>query len=90
VLVAPAAVALGAPAGARVSLSAVGEAATVTLTGLEYPLERGALPADSCLGLGNHVAATGDAQIVVHEGAVVLLIDRGDESFPPLADGCEE
>jgi len=90
VLVAPAAVALGAPAGARVSLSAVGEAATVTLTGLEYPLEGGVLPADACLGLGNHVAAAGDARIVLHEGTVVLLVDRGDESFPPLAAGREE
>jgi thiamine pyrophosphokinase len=85
VLVAPAAVALGAPAGARVSLSAVGEGATVTLTGLEYALERGALPADTCLGLGNHVAAAGDAHVVVHEGTVVLLVDHGDESFPLLA-----
>ncbi len=90
VLIAPAAVALGAPAGARVSLSAVGEAATVTLTGLDYPLERGVLPADACLGLGNHVAAAGDARIVLHEGTVVLLVDRGDESFPPLAAGREE
>lgn len=87
VLIAPAAVALDAPAGARVSLSAVGETATVTLSGLEYPLERGAIPADACLGLGNHVAAGGDAHVVLHDGTVVLLVDRGDESFPPLTAG---
>jgi thiamine pyrophosphokinase len=90
VLIAPAAVALGAPAGARVSLSAVGEAATLTLTGLEYPLKRGTLPADTCLGLGNHVAAAGDARIVLHRGTVVVLVDRGDESFPLFAAGNEE
>ena len=62
----------------------------MTLTGLDYPLDRGALPADACLGLGNHVAAAGDARIVLHEGTVVLLVDRGDESFRPLAAGREE
>ena len=76
VLIAPAAVALDAPAGTRVSVSAVGEAATVTLTGLDYPLDHGVLPADACLGLGNHVAAAGDARIVLHEGTVVVLVDR--------------
>lgn len=89
VLVAPTAVALDAPAGARVSLAPVGEAATVTLTGLDYPLERGVLPPDACLGLGNHVAAEGDAHVVLHGGMVVILVDRGDESFSlvPL-EGC--
>ena len=81
VLIAPVAVALDAPAGTRVSLAPVGEAATVTLAGLDYPLERGVLPADACLGLGNHVDADGDARIELHEGTVVVLVGRGDESF---------
>lgn len=84
VLIAPAAVALDAPAGARVSLAPAGEAATVTLTGFDYLLERGVLPPDACLGLGNHVAAEGDARVVLHEGTVVILVDRGDESFSPV------
>ena len=85
VLIAPAAVMLDAPPGARVSVAPVGEAATVTLTGLDYPLVRGTLPADACLGLGNHVSPEGSARVVLHEGTVVLLVDHGDESFPPLA-----
>jgi thiamine pyrophosphokinase len=84
VLSAPATVALDAPAGARVSLASLGEAASVTLTGLDYPLERGVLPPDTCLGLGNHVAAGGDARVVVHEGIIVVLVDRGDVSFRSL------
>ncbi len=90
VLIAPATAELEAPAGARVSLAPVGEAATVTLTGLDYPLERGLLPADACLGLGNHVSAEGGARVVLHEGTVVLLVGHGDESFGPLAAGSEE
>jgi len=81
VLYAPATVALGAPAGARVSIAPIGEAATVTLTGLDYPLERGILPADACLGLGNHVAAGGDVRIELHDGCVVVLVGCAGESF---------
>jgi thiamine pyrophosphokinase len=84
VLLAPSTVALDAPAGARVSLAPVGGAATVTLTGLDYPLDRGVLPPDACLGLGNHVAAEGDARVVLHEGTIVVLVDRGDESLRSL------
>jgi thiamine pyrophosphokinase len=84
VLIAPAAVALDAPEGARVSLASAGEAATVTLSGLDYPLDRGVLPPDACLGLGNHVAAGGAARVVLHKGTIVVLVDRGDESFRSL------
>ena len=62
----------------------------MTLTGLDYPLERGILPPDACLGLGNHVAAEGEARIVLHEGMVVVLVDRGDESFRSLSVGSGE
>ena len=85
VLDAPAAVALAAPAGARVSVAPLGEAATVTLTGLDYPLDRGLLPADACLGLGNHVAAGGDALIKVHDGCVVVLVGCAGEPFRQVA-----
>ena len=70
VLIAPAAVALDAPAGTRVSLAPAGEAATVTLTGLDYPLDHGVLAVDACLGLGNHVSAEGEC---THRAA------RGDD-----------
>lgn len=87
VLIAPIAVALVAPAGVRVSIQPVGEAATVTLTGLDYPLQRGVLPAEGCLGIGNHVAAPGEARIAVHEGSVVVLVGWGDESFRRVSIG---
>ena len=74
---------LAAPAGVRVSLVPVGGDATVTLEGFDYPLDRGVLPADACLGLGNHVAAAGAARIVVHDGTVVALVEWGDEAFAP-------
>ena len=85
VLTAPAVVALAAPAGARVSIAPVGETATVTLTGLDYPLERGLLPADACLGIGNHVAAGGDARIELHDGCVVVLVASAGESLRRVA-----
>ena len=81
VLDAPADVTLGAAAGVRVSLVATGDTATVSLAGLEYPLVRGTLPADTCLGLGNHVTAGGRARIRVHAGSVTALVGWGDETF---------
>ena len=59
----------------------------MTLTGLDYPLERGVLPADACLGLGNHVAADGDARIVLHEGTVVVLVEWGGRVVPVASRG---
>lgn len=84
VLAAPVAVGLQAPAGTRVSLAPIGVSATVTLRGLDYPLTREVLPADACLGLGNHVLVDGGARIVVHEGSVVLIVGLGDETFPTV------
>jgi thiamine pyrophosphokinase len=82
VLVAPAEVVLVAPTGVRVSLAPFGAGATVTLKGFEYPLRHGMLPADACLGLGNHVAVA-DPRVVVHEGTVVVIVEWGEESFAP-------
>lgn len=86
VLVAPAAARLGATAGTRVSLVPLAGDAVVTLRGLEYPLERGRLPVDACLGLGNAVAASGPATVAVHEGAVAVLVADGGEAFTAAAD----
>jgi len=80
VLVAPARAVLVAPAGVRVSLAPSGGDAIVSLSGLEYPLDRGVLPADTCLGLGNHVT-TPPARIRVHQGAVVAVVEWGEEAF---------
>jgi thiamine pyrophosphokinase len=80
VLTAPASVSLAASAGVRVSVIPLGKDATVSLAGLEYPLERGVLPADGCLGLGNHVLDDGSASVVVHAGVVVLIVEA-DEDF---------
>ena len=84
VLVSPAAATLAAPAGTRVSLVPLGADARVTLSGLEYPLHAGVLPADACLGLGNHVAGPGAGRIVLHDGIVAVLVEWGEEAFRPL------
>jgi thiamine pyrophosphokinase len=78
---APADVVLGAGAGTRVSLAPLGGDARVTLTGLEYPLDHGVLPAEACLGLGNRVLDGGAARIGLHSGSVAVLVEAGDERF---------
>jgi thiamine pyrophosphokinase len=79
--VAPAETTLDAVAGTRVSVAPLGVDAVVTLLGFDYPLARGVLPADACLGLGNFVDAAGEGRIIVHEGALAVLVASGDESF---------
>lgn len=97
VLTAPAAVGLDAPPGTRVSLAPLAGDCVVTLTGFAYPLTRGRLPGDACLGLGNAVAAPAtprgrsagaqgaEAGIELHEGRVAVLVASGRESFGGLA-----
>jgi thiamine pyrophosphokinase len=80
VLVAPAKAVLDAQPRTRVSVVPVGADAVVTLTGFDYPLTRGVLPAASCLGLGNFIDNPG-AEIEVHKGAVAVLVEGGRESF---------
>lgn len=88
VFVAPANVRLDSAAGTRVSLVPLGSDATVTLTGLDYPLDQGLLPAIACLGLGNHVAAGREsAEVVVHDGVVAVLVEAGGEAFGAPASG---
>lgn len=98
VLCAPATAALDAPPATRVSLAPLAGDCVVTLAGFSYPLVRGRLPGDACLGLGNAVTAaavTGAAQggtgasragasVVVHEGRLAVLVASGAESFGGL------
>jgi thiamine pyrophosphokinase len=81
VLLAPSAVALHVEAGTRVSLVPMAGDAAVTLSGLDYPLDYGVLPADACLGLGNHAAGSGDVRIVLHDGVAAVLVECGDVAF---------
>jgi thiamine pyrophosphokinase len=80
VLVAPSGVKLTAPAGARVSVVPLGGDGTVTLRGLDYPLERGVLPADACLGIGNTVSVAGGAVVRAHAGVVAVIVEA-EEAF---------
>ena len=70
---------LDAPAGTRVSIVPLRGDALVTLEGFDYTLDRGALPHDACLGLGNAVVAA--ARILVHDGVVAALVEDGEEAF---------
>jgi thiamine pyrophosphokinase len=79
VLVAPDEARLDALPDTRVSIVPLGGDALVTLEGFDYPLSRGVLPQDACLGLGNAVVAA--ARIHVHEGEVAVLVEDGDEAL---------
>ena len=81
VLAAPAEAALDAASGTRVSIVPLGDTAEVTLQGLDYPLDHGALPADACLGLGNSVVGAARARVILHGGLVALLVESGAETF---------
>ncbi len=83
VLNAGATVTLDAGPGTRVSLAPLDGDAVVTLSGLDYELERGRLPGGTCLGLGNAVSRRG-ATIRVHEGRVAALVFSGRETFGGL------
>lgn len=76
----PSEVTLGAPVGTRVSLISLSPNAVVTLRGLEYPLTDAPLPATSCLGVSNAVAAPG-ATVAVVSGVLALMVFDGDEAF---------
>ena len=79
VFAAPAEARLDCPAGTRVSIVPLQGDAMVSLVGFDYALERGVLPQDACLGLGNAVVTA--ARILVHEGVVAALVEDGDEGF---------
>jgi thiamine pyrophosphokinase len=82
VFLAPDEARLDASAGTRVSVVPLQGDALVSLEGFDYALERGVLPQDACLGLGNTVVAA--ALILVHEGVVAVLVEDGDEAFGGL------
>jgi thiamine pyrophosphokinase len=79
VLSAPGSVTLDARPRTRVSVVPLQGDALVSLLGFDYPIDRGVLPRDACLGLGNGVVAS--ARILVHEGTVAVLVEDGDEEF---------
>jgi thiamine pyrophosphokinase len=79
VLAAKTSVELDASAGVRVSLIPLDGDASVTLTGLDYLLDHGVLPADACLGIGNHVAEDGASSVAVHEGVVAVVVEADEE-----------
>ena len=56
------------------------EADCVTIRGLQYPLENGALSAEFPLGVSNHFTGK-EAQITVEKGKLLLIWDAGN-AFP--------
>jgi thiamine pyrophosphokinase len=87
-LIAPGEARLSAPPGTRVSVVPLDGDAVVTLEGLDYLLDLGELRRDTCLGLGNAVAAGAQARVQVHDGSAVILVEDGAETFaapPPQA-----
>jgi thiamine pyrophosphokinase len=71
---------LSSPVGSRVSVLSLSDVAVVTLTGLEYPLTKGVLRADGCLGVSNAVRQVG-ALVDVLEGEVLVVVFAPDETF---------
>ena len=71
--------AISFPAGATgiLSLFCLGTDATVSIEGLQYPLDRGSLTADFPLGVSNHFIGA-PSRITVEEGLVLALWDRGN------------
>ena len=59
------------------SLFCLGADATVSISGAQYPLERGKLTADFPLGVSNHFLGQ-RVTITVEEGLVLALWDRGN------------
>ena len=57
------------------SLFSLGDRAEVSIEGLHYPLDHGALTADFPLGVSNHFTGS-PARITVHSGLVLALWDR--------------
>lgn len=73
-LVAPEALELPLPAGSRFSLLSVSPAATLSLEGAEYPLEREDLPFGVGRGVSNRVAHA-PLGVTLHRGQALLLVE---------------
>jgi len=65
--------AVPAPAGTRVSLLALSNAASVSLRGFDYLLDRGMITAAGCLGIGNAVAVS-PATVTLHAGELAVIV----------------
>ena len=65
-------------AGDTVSLLPVGGPATVSASGVRWPLERGVLEAHASRGVSN--VATGPCTVHVHEGNLIAFVTPGEES----------
>ena len=64
-------------AGDTVSLLPVGGPATVSASGVRWPLERGVLEAHASRGVSN--VATGRCTVNVHEGNLIAFVTPGEE-----------
>jgi thiamine pyrophosphokinase len=86
VLQGPAALRLGAPVGAQVSLVALSPDVVLTLRGLEYELTDEPLSPQVCRGLSNRVAAPA-ARVELAAGQVLVLVFDGAETFGAIERG---
>lgn len=64
--------------GTVLSVIAVDDTATVSITGVRYPLDRGLLPALSSLGLSN-VAAEPVQRLAISAGRVIVIVNKATE-----------
>lgn len=67
------------PPGLVLSLVPVHGPATVTITGVRWPLERSTLAAGTTRGVSNETAG-GPVAVTVHEGTVLCITPRTEES----------
>jgi thiamine pyrophosphokinase len=70
---------LSAQPGTRFSLVPLTRRAVASLDGFEYDLDRAALRADRCRGLGNSVRRRG-ARVRLHAGAAAVLVVAAEEA----------
>ena len=63
------------------SLFSLSDEATVTIEGLQYPLDRGVLTRERALGVSNHFIGQA-ARVTLHRGELLFVWDRVDAPFP--------
>ena len=81
VLIAPVSVRLAPARCLRVSLVPLGAGLDGHPHGPRLSADRGVLPADACLGIGNHVATEAPRIVVPRRERVAVLVESGRESF---------
>lgn len=67
--------------GTVISVIALEDDATVSITGVAYPLDRGRLPALSSLGLSN-VATEPVQRLTLHTGRAIVIVNQSTQSVP--------